>query len=414
MRLTTFVVTLLACATALHAEDWPSWRGPLRNGISAETDLPTTWSATENIKWKTPLPGLGIASPVIWGDRIYLTESDGKRLNTLHVICLDRKTGTELWRRKFWGTAPTLYHGSKSSMATPVPVTDGEFIYAFFGTGDVFCLSSEGELMWQRSLANEYGVFENRFAASSSPILHENLLILQCDHYGDSYVLAIDKATGTNVWKADRPECWLSWASPQLLPAGEGHPAELLVSGSHKMDAYDPLSGERKWTITGLERECIPTPLFGHGMAYVVSGPKGFTFAIRRGGEGDVTDSHVEWKTNRGAPFVPSTILVGDYYYLVDDAGILTCLDAHTGDAKWQKRLNGAFTASPVAGDGKIYFTDEAGTTTVIKADVREYEELARNEIGEPGYASLAISQGNIYIRTPSGLFCVGSDIHRK
>jgi outer membrane protein assembly factor BamB len=308
-----------------------------------------------------------------------------------------------------WGTAPTLHHETKSSMASPSPATDGEHIYAFFGSGDVFCLDFSGRLVWQRSLAAEYGEFENRFAASSSPVLFEDTLIVQCDHYGTSYLLAIDKRTGQNRWKADRPECWLSWSSP-VCTQPSGADAELIVCGSLKMDAYDPHSGEKLWTLRGLQRECIPTPIASGGNIFATSGPGGDTFAVRGGGRGDVTDTHVIWSHNRGNPYVPSAILVGQRYYLVDDRGIATCLDATNGNSLWRKRFGGEFTASPVACDNRVYFTNEAGSTLVIQADADRYTELARNEIGEPVYASAAIAAGRIYLRSATRLWCVGGE----
>ncbi len=403
-----FIGFLLAITIAGTAagENWPGWRGPDRNGISHETNLPERWSKTEGIRWKIDVPGSGISNPIVSEDRVIVTAADGVRQSDLHIICYAREDGRELWHQRLWGTAPTRYHASKSSMATPAPVTDGRRVFAFFGTGDVFCIDMHGELQWQRSLAGEYGQFENRFAASSSPLLFEDAVLLQCDHYGDSYVIALDQETGANRWKRDRPEAWLSWASPQLIPAGDGQ-FELIVSGSHKVDALDPRNGDKLWTVTGMSRECIPTPVFGDGYLYVVSGPKSPSMAIRPGGRGDVTETHVRWRNTRGAPFVPSAILVGDRYYLVDDAGIATCLDAASGERVWQKRLSGAFTASPVAGDGKIYFTNEDGETTVIAAGNGGFKRLARNSVGEPVYASPAIAQGCIFLRTNRHLLCI-------
>jgi outer membrane protein assembly factor BamB len=418
MRLWLCLLFSAIASTAVHGENWPGWRGPDRNGVSHETGLPLMWSETENVAWKSPLPGLGVGGPIVWGDRIFVTDSDGPRLSNLHVICLARTTGKELWHDQFWGTSPTLHHENKSSMATPVPVTDGRHVFSFFGTGDVFCTTVEGELVWHRSLASEYAPFENRFAASSSPLLYENLIIVQCDHYGASYVLAIDKRTGANAWKVDRPDYWHSWASPQLVPvassAGESRAGgsagrnELVLCGSEKLDAFDPATGRKLWTVRGMLRECIPTPVFGNGLIYAVSGPKGPTLAVRPGGRGDVTDSRVAWSATRGAPFVPSAILVGTTYDLVDDGGILTCLDASTGDRRWQKRLPGRYTASPIAGDGKIYFFNEDGTTTVISSREPVYRELARNTIGEPIFATPGLSQGCLFIRTPGHLWCIG------
>ncbi len=392
-------------ARAVLAENWPGWRGPSRNGVTTETGVPTTWSATENVRWKTPLPGIGTSNPVVWDDKVFITASEGRDHGELHVICLDRDSGRERWHQRLWGTAPTLFYG-RSGMASPSPVTDGKRLFAFFGTGDVFCFDLDGALLWQRALADEYGPFENRFAASSSPVLHEDMVILQCDHYGASYVLAIDQQTGANRWKSDRPDVWLSWASPQLVPAGDR--MELVLSGSERLDGYDPRTGSLLWRVRGLARECIPTPLFGHGRLYVVSGPNGTHLAITPGGKGDVTESHVVWKNDRGTSFVPSAILVGDRYYIADDKGIGSCLDAHVGKLLWRKRFGDKFTASPVAADGKVFFTNEAGSTLVLDTTSANYQEVARNDIGEVVYSSLAISQGKVFIRTPKHLICIG------
>lgn len=403
---------IAVCLTTswVRAENWPGWRGPQRNAISSEKNLPRNWSADGGVRWKTPLPGSGIASPIIWDDRIFITASDGYKQSELHVICLSRKNGRQLWHQQFWGTAPTRYHGTKSSMASPTSVTDGKHIYCFFGTGDVFCLDVDGGLVWQRSLSSEYGRFENRFSATSSPLLYEDLVIVQCDHYGDSYLVALDQKTGANRWKVDRPETWLSWSSPQLAPVAETGKHELVICGSQRIDGLDPSTGEKLWTVQGMRRECIPTPVLGHGLIYAVSGPKGPTMAIKPGGRGDVTGTHVIWDNNRGAPFVPSAILVGDMYYLVDDSGVATCLDAHTGERVWQKRLTGKYTASPIAADGKIYFVNENGETIVVAAGEKKYKQLARNPLGEPVFASPAISQGNLFIRTAKSLFCIGGE----
>lgn len=394
-----------ASRPGLAAEPWTQWRGPERNGIASGASPPLTWSATENVRWKTPLPGSGISSPILWKDRILVTAAERERPNQLHLICLSRQDGSILWQRRFWGTAPTRFHSTKSSMASPTPITDGEFVYAYYGTGDVFCVDLEGRLQWQRSLAGEYGRFENRFSATSSPLLLNDLLILQCDHYGPSYAIALDKRTGQNIWKTARPKTWLSWSSPRLVPAQDGQ--ELILCSSLKIDGLNPQTGQLLWTIDGMRRECIPTPVFGHGLIYAVSGPKGPTLAIRPGGRGNVTESHVKWENQRGAPYVPSAILVGDYYYLVDDQGISTCLDAHSGKRIWQKRLSGAYTASPIATDRSIYFTNEDGLTIVLAAHQERYIERARNRIEESVYASPVIDDGQLLIRSTRHLWCI-------
>jgi outer membrane protein assembly factor BamB len=401
-----FLFVVLTASASL-AENWSGWRGPDRNGVSSEAGLPLRWSAEEGVRWRTPLPGSGISSPIIWKDQVFVTASDGAKQGELHVLCLSLSGGQERWHLRLWGTAPTRYHANKSSMASPTPVTDGKHIFAFFGTGDVFCVDFSGDLVWHRSLATEYGRFENRFAATSSPLLYRDLLLLQCDHYGDSYTLAIDKETGANRWKTDRPEAWLSWSSPQLASLNDGQSHELILCGSLKIDALDPLTGEELWSAGGMRRECIPTPVLGHGLIYAVSGPKGPTMALKPGGRGDVSGSHVVWSNPRGAPFVPSAILVGDYYYLVDDNGVATCLDAHDGKRVWQKRFPGKYTASPVASQGKIYFMNESGETTVIQADTPKYDQQGRNSLGESVFATAAIAQQCLFIRTTQALFCI-------
>ncbi len=402
------VAVVAAHPRVAPAENWPGWRGPSRNGTTSDRGAPAEWSADRGVRWKVALPGSGISNPIVWERRVVCTSSDGANQQDLHIVCLDRDTGGELWHTRLWGTAPTLHHESKSSMASPSPITDGQYLYAFFGSGDVFCLDFDGRLVWQRSLAAEYGAFENRFAASSSPLVFEDTLVVQCDHYGASYVLAIDKRTGANRWKTDRPEVWLSWSSPVCAAVDEPGSHELILCGSERIDAFDPRSGKKLWMLGGMARECIPTPVVGRGLIFATSGPNGSTYAVRPGGRGVVDGSRVVWTYSRGNPYVPSAILVGDFYYLVDDHGIGTCLDAANGKAVWKKRFGGDFTASPVAAEGRIYFTNEAGSTLVLRADVDRYEELARNTIDEPVFASPAISGGAIFMRGAGHLWCLG------
>lgn len=387
-----------------RAENWTRWRGSDGNGLSPLAAA-ETWTAEQNIGWRVKLPGSGISSPIVWENRVFITAAEGPRQSELHVQCLALDGGRTLWHRRLWGTSPTLFHATKGGMASPTPVTDGNCVYAFYGTGDVFCLDVEGDLRWHRSLASEYGSFENRFGHTSSPLLWNDLLILQCDHYGESYLLAIDKITGLNRWKTDRPGAWHSWSSPCLMSTATG--TELVVCSSEAVDAFDPQTGDKHWTVQGMQRECIPTPVSGHGLLYAVSGPKGKTFAIRPGGRGDVTASHVAWSSTRGGPFVPSPILVGDYFYSVHDQGIVTCLDAHSGRLVWQKRLAGEFTASPVAAAQRIYFFNDRGETFVIRANTSQFEQLARNVLDEPIYATPALANGQLLIRTPEHLIGV-------
>ena len=399
------VMMVVAAEGRTSGEDWLGWRGPRRSGVSGEGSGRENWSATEGVKWKASLPGGGIASPIVTGHRVIVATSDGPKQSDLHLLAFDRDTGNPLWHRRFWGTAPTLFHAAKGGMASPTPVSDGKNVYAFYGTGDVFCLDLDGGLRWHRSLASEYGPFENRFGHTSSPLVVDDLLVVQCDHYGESYLIALDVRTGANRWKVDRPGVWHSWASPQLVDSASG--PELIVCSSEVVEAFAPRTGEKLWTVKGMQRECIPTPVVGDGLLYAVSGPKGKTFAIQPGGRGDVTESHVRWQSNRGGPFVPSPILVDGLFYLVDDQGIATCLDAKNGDRVWQKRLPGEYTASPIAVGDRIYFFNEAGDTIVLRAGTRQFEQLARNPLEEPIYATPAFSAGKLFIRTSKNLVCI-------
>ncbi len=397
---------MLALVVTARGENWPGWRGPLRNGVTTDTGVPTQWSPTEGVLWKTPLVGTGISNPVVWNDRVFITAAEGRDQSELHVLCLDRDSGQVRWHQRLWGTAPTVFYYPKSGLASPSPITDGKRLWAFFGTGDVFCFDLDGGLLWQRALADEYGPFENRFAAASSPLLWGESVILQCDHYGASYLIALDGQSGANRWKSERPEVWLSWSSPQIVPVGQQF--ELVVSGSEKLDGYNPVTGQRLWTVRGMVRECVPTPLWANGLIYAVSGPNGAHLAIRPGGRGDVTDTHVAWRHDRGTSFVPSAIIVGNRYYLADDKGIASCMSTATGEILWRKRLGGKFTASPVSADGKLFFTSESGSTLVLDANAAEYVEIARNEMGADVYASPAISQGRMFLRTSGHLVCIG------
>jgi len=402
-RVALLGLCLLGPSLPASAGDWPGWRGPSGNGLSEERDPPLSWSADEGIAWKIPLPGKGVSQPIIVGDRLFLTASSGPRHEQLHLLCFDTRDGQRLWERTFWGTAPTLYHAQKSSMATPTPVTDGQHVWAFYGTGDLFCVNLAGEVQWIRSLAQEYEPFQNRFGMGGSLLLAGNVLVVPCDHWGNSYLLGVEKTTGRNVWKTPRTE-HVSWSTPLLWKTRDRN--ELVISATFGVKSYDPQTGTALWSASGLTRECIPTPVATPEMIYVVSGYDGQTLAVRAGGQGDVTETHVAWKNQRGAPFVPSAILVDELYYLIEDRGIATCLEAGSGKVVWQKRLGGAFTASPIAAAGRVYFLAENGAMTVLGTG-REPTILAKNELDEPCFATPALAQGRLYLRSDQHLFAI-------
>jgi len=415
--------------------NWPQWRGSDGTGVSAETNLPAEWSRNKNIKWKTPLSGSGHSSPIVWGNKIFLTTEiegeavpgaqavkhliDGQefkhpdavgadRHHTLKVICLERDTGKQLWERTAYeGTVYDDRH-RKSNHASPTPATDGQHVYAYFGTEGLYCYDFTGKLRW-KVMPGQIGAFG--MGTGASPVLFENLVILQCDEENGekSFMVAYDKKTGKEIWKTPR-QVQASWTTP--LIARTPQRPELIASGSELIISYDPKTGKELWRTKGHASNAIASPLTGHGMVYVSAGfPLKRTIAIKLGAsrELDSLDANIVWRYNKGSAYVPSPILYGDYLYVMTDRGILTCLDAKTGAVVYEGGrlpMPATFTASPVACEGKLLLTSEDGDTFVIKAGP-QHEVLATNSIGEPVYASPAISNGMIFIRGEKHLYCI-------
>jgi len=422
---------------APSSNNWSQWRGPEGTGISSETNAPTEWSADKNIKWKTPIAGNGQSQPIIWGGRIFLTTDiegdvapgakavehkiEGKafvhpdsvganRKHTFKVICVDRNTGKILWEQTAYTGAVHDDRHRKGSYAAPTPATDGNYVYAWFGgEGDgLYCYDFKGKLVWKAAVGKiaTYGM-----GPGASPVLHENSVILQCDEEDgkNSFIVAFDKKTGKEVWKTPR-KVQASWSTPLVVRSGAR--AELITSGNELIVSYDPKTGKELWTAKGHGGNAIATPLVGHGMVFVYAGyPVKKTFAIKLGGSGDVSSSNVAWQYDKGTAYVPSSILVGDYIYLMSDRGLLTCLDAKTGKVVYEGGripVPASFTASPVAFDGKILLTSEDGDTYIVKAGPK-HEVITTNSVGEPVYASPAISDGMIFIRGEKNLYCIGA-----
>jgi outer membrane protein assembly factor BamB len=404
MRSCLLFVALVAAPA--YAENWPGWRGPTNDGISTEKNLPIRWSATENIRWKAPLIGTGVSTPVVWGDRVFITCSDGRSNDRLHLLCLDRADGKERWHARFFGTALSDGQFAPGGMAVPTPATDGKHVWALFGTGDLVCVDFDGNPVWVRSLAQEYGAFRNRWGMAASPVLIGDLLVLQVDHWGKSYLLGVDAAKGANRWKTSR-DASVNWASPLAVKV-DGK-TQIVASGTYAVKGYSAQTGEELWTVQGMQMQCIPSPVASGDHVYAVSGRDHFTLAIRLdGARGDLTKTHITWKAKSGAAYVPSPVVHGGYYYFVEDNGWGQCLKTDTGERVWRERLGGnKYSASPLVADGKIYFASEDGTVTVIKAGPK-FEVLARNDLGEPIVASPAVSGGRIFLRGDKHLYCIG------
>lgn len=426
------------CLVVGHAlaENWPLWRGPQGNGVSPEKDLPARWSTDENVVWKARLRGVGVSSPVVWGDRVFVTSQLGQSAlragdhptlardesvvderplsgpenespDTVHFLieAFHRTDGRRLWDYSVEAEGTMNEVHRKHNLASPSAVTDGERVYAIFGTGQVVALDMDGALIWKRHLGAEYGPFEINWGPGSSPTLYQNLLILLCDYAPASYLLAVDKRTGQNVWKVDRGNGKSSYSTPTVVTGAQGD--ELIVNSSERLDAYRPATGEFLWHTGESNRFPIPVPSAHDGIIYTSRGYRsGPYMAIRTGGRGDVTATHVEWSVPTGAPYISSVVHYQDLLYMAE-AGVVTCVDARTGERVWQERVGGIFSASPVAGDGKVYFVSETGETVVLAVG-REPNILERNQIEGRLIASPAISNGRLYLRTDDHLVSIG------
>jgi outer membrane protein assembly factor BamB len=407
-------IVLLLCGV-VFGQNWPQFRGPGSLGISEEKGLPLRWSATENVRWKTALPGPGHSSPVIWGERLFLTafqpglgSSILSRISSprgaLLLLCIDTKNGSILWNRQVPAGKIEAVHRTNSP-ASPTPATDGRYVYFYVGSYGILCYDLDGKKIWERPL----GSFHNEWGSASSPVIYKNMVLASFDTDGEDFLLALDKNTGREVWRTSRNPAERSWPTPFIWETGER--TEVVVSGSGKVTSYDPDTGKELWTVKGLTKWVCPTPVAGHGLLYVVSGgPGGDVFlAIRPGGRGDITASHIAWQYNRGAPYAPSPVLLSDYLYAVRNGGVLTCLDAKSGQLVYQKRLPaaGEYYASPIASEGKIYTLSEDGDACVIE-EGPACRILATNSLGERCMASPAVSRGQIFLRSDESLFCIG------
>ena len=437
VTLATAKLSTQLSADAAGSSNWAQWRGPNSQGISSDKNLPTEWSDTKNVLWKIELPGKGFSQPIIWGNRVFLTtDIEGgpapeshkppkhmmgekefthpewagvNRLHTFKTIGLDRDSGKVVWESVSYEGTVFDYRHKRGNYAAPTPVTDGKYVWAYFGSEGLYCYDFKGKLIWKKSLGP---IATLGMGVASSPVLHENLLILQCDENlgKNSFIAAFDKKTGKEVWRTARP-IQVSWATPVI--AKTANRAELITSGNEFLISYDPATGKELWRATGLKNNAIATPVIGHGLAILSSGYPGKAItAVKLGSAGnlDNTDSIV-WKYNKGTAYVPSPILYGDYVYLMNDQGALTCLEAKTGKVVYEGGrvpVNTKFYgASPVAFDDKILLTNDDGETFVIKAGPK-HEVLATNSIGEPSRTSIAIADGKLFIRGDKHLFCIG------
>ncbi len=403
------VLLCVVCVSETQAADWPQFRGPGGQGHSDATNLPLTWSETENIKWKVPVAGLGWSSPAIKGDQIWITSAvdDGK---TLHAIALDRATGKSLHDVTIFELAEPGPVHAKNSHASPTPLIEGDRVYVHYGAHGTACLKTDGTIVWKTQDLKH----DHRHGPGGSPVIFEDLLILNCDGSDIQFVVALDKNTGEIRWKKKREHIGedrltgksnvpMSYTTP-LLTEINGT-IQLLSSGADSIVSYNPRNGEEYWWFRYDGYSNVPRPVVGKGLVFISSGyDRPEFYAVKVDGTGDVTESHLGWNMKKAAPLNPSPLLVGDELYLVDDDGIATCLDAVTGTQHWQKRIGGNFSASPTLADGKIYLLDEEGKTTVI-APGKKYEVLATNTLEGRTLATPAMVDHSVFLRTDTHLY---------
>lgn len=405
-RLFTVALFPCLCAVVVLADNWAQFRGAGSRGLSTETKLPVKWSATENVKWKTKLPGPGHSSPIVWGNRVFLTAYRKQGAGELLVLCLDKASGKILWERKAPAKEIEKVHETNSP-ASPTPTTDGKYVYAYFGSFGLLCFDFAGNKIWEKPL----GLYPIEWGSASSPVIYRDLLLLNCDTDAEDFLLAVDKATGQTRWRTVRSNVERAWPTPVIWNV-EGKD-QIIISGSGGVKAYDPQNGQELWLVEGLPKWINPTPVATANLLFVSANGlenDNLIMAIRPGGRGNLTASNVAWRYVRNISSTPSPVVVGDYLYAVRNGGIVACFEANTGKVIWQERLPapGNYYASPVAGDGKIYLLSEEGVATVIAAKP-VFSLLSKNVLGERCLASPAISGRELFIRSDESLFCISA-----
>ena len=390
----TFVFLLFL----FFSQDWPEFRGPTGQGHSDERGLPLVWSETKNVRWKVAIPGRGWSSPAIQGDRIWLTTAtdEGK---SLRAISVDRNTGAILQNVEVFRVKSVGNLNSKNSQASPTPVLEGDRVYLHFGAYGTACINQSGEIVWKTRLDYDNG----QHGPGGSPVIYDNLLILSCDGQDVQYVIALDKLTGKVRWKKLR-EGYQAYTTPLIvrLPAGD----QVISPGAFRAVSYEPRTGKELWQVRyGDGFSNVPRPVYGNGLVFICTGfQQPSLLAVRLDGRGDVTKSHIAWTLKRSVSLTPSPLLVGDELYMVSDNGVASCIDAKTGAPYWQVRLGGNHSASPIYADGRIYFLSEEGESVVI-APGKEFKALAKNQLDGPTLASMAVSNGSIFVRSQTHLY---------
>ncbi|OLD22136.1 MAG: hypothetical protein AUJ01_00940 [Acidobacteria bacterium 13_1_40CM_3_65_5] len=434
------VVLSLAASPIVSAQNWPMFRGPAASGVADGSPTPVKWDAAtgENVVWKTPVPGVSVSSPIVWGDRVFVSTavssdaSAGIRTglygdvepakdvskHSWKLVALDKRTGKVLWERVAHEGIPKTKRHPKSSQATATPVTDGRRVIVSFGSEGLYAYDVDGKLLWTKDLgvlnAGWFYDPDYEWGIGSSPIIWKNLVIIQCDIQKNSFLAAFDVATGRPAWRTAREEI-PSWSTPAIFESNGK--TELVTQATTFIRGYDPENGRELWRLSGNSEITIPTPIVGPGIIIVTNGYRGVQpiYAIKPGASGDITlakdqtqSASIAWSTNRGGPYIPTPVIYGDHLYVLQINGVLAAYTVRTGERLYQERVGpgGSFSASPVAGDGKIYLTSEDGDVFVVKAGPK-YELLATNHMGQVVMATPAISDGILIIRGLKDLFAI-------
>lgn len=401
------ILVCLACS-ALNGEDWARFRGPRGNGTSSDKDVPTEWSDSENLKWKRRLPGKGFSSPIVVGTKVFVTAYSGSGDQVKrHLLCVDRATGDEVWTKTVDGVSDGgesgfAYHGQ----ASHTPVSDGERVYAMFGSSGVAAFDLSGEQLWEQDLGNERAA---RFGTASSPILYKNLLIVTAGAESES-IRAFHKITGEEVWKTEAGSLSGTYSTPLIATNANGTD-ELLLSVTSEVWSLNPATGKLNWYAeTKVDTSACPSVIVDESIAYVIGGRRGGRTAVRLGGKDDVNESHVLWSESGGS-YVPSPVLREGRLYWINDGGIASCVDAKSGKELNRKRLGGQFYSSIVLVGDRIYAVSRFGGTRVLAA-TPEFDEISHNKLSDESdfSGSPAISDGQLFIRSEEFLYCIADD----
>ncbi len=386
------------------AEDWPAWRGPRGDGISTELTAPLQWSAAENIAWKTPVPGVGRSSPIVSGDRVFVTTGDSTD-NSRRVLSFNRTTGLMLWNISVHQGPGGKMHRFNTT-ASSTPATDGQYVFAAFVDDKelrVFALDFAGKVVWSKIP----GTFFSNHGFAACPVLYGEGVIINGHQDGSAFIVMLDRKDGREIWR-HQPTVNLRSFSTPVLTRVDGND-QLIVTGASQTLALDPLTGKTIWFAEGPSQKFVSTPTVGHGMVFSFGGsPEKHAMAVRLGGQGDVSQTHLVWRNERSMPYIPSPILVGDYLHIMNDNGVYTCLEPKSGKTLSTGRKLGAVNSSPVSVAGRVYFFEDSGACTIVE-NGPNFSEVARNELGEATYTTPAIAGGQLFVRTESHLICIGA-----